>query len=62
MTEDTIYEVSIDLWSSCYVFNKGHRIRVDISSSNYPRFSANPNNGLPLSEGIFFRMISLLTT
>jgi len=29
------------------VFNKGHRIRVDITSSNFPRFDANPNTGHP---------------
>lgn len=41
-------EVEIDLWSTSYVFNPGHRIRIAISSSNYPRFSANPNNGAPI--------------
>ena len=50
MNPGTIYEVTIDMWSTCYAFNKGHRIRVDISSSNYPRFSANPNNGLLLNQ------------
>ena len=30
------------------VFKKGHRIRVDISSSNFPRFDVNPNTGEPL--------------
>ena len=51
MTPDTIYEVTIDLWSICYVYNVGHKIRLDISSSNAPRFSINPNNGLPLNQG-----------
>ncbi|NHJ49749.1 MAG: CocE/NonD family hydrolase [Asgard group archaeon] len=41
-------EVDINLWSTSYVFNPGHKIRVAISSSNYPRFSANPNNGAPI--------------
>jgi len=40
-----IYEFDIDLWSVSVIFNKGHRIRIDISSSNYPRFEINPNNG-----------------
>lgn len=31
-------EVSLDLWSTSIVFAKGHRIRISISSSNYPRF------------------------
>jgi predicted acyl esterase len=38
-------EVDINLWSTSYMFNPGHKIRLAISSSNYPRFSANPNNG-----------------
>jgi putative CocE/NonD family hydrolase len=32
------------------VFKKGHRIRVDISSSNFPRFDVNPNTGEPLNQ------------
>lgn len=40
-----VYEFDIDLWSVSVIFNKGHRIRVDISSSNHPRFEINPNNG-----------------
>jgi predicted acyl esterase len=38
-----IYEVGIDLWSTSYIWNTSHRIRIAISSSNYPRFLANPN-------------------
>ena len=33
------------------IFNTGHRIRLAVSSSNYPRFSANPNTGAPNDEG-----------
>ncbi len=40
-----IYLVTIDVWSTVYYLNEGHRVQVDISSSNYPRFSANPNTG-----------------
>ena len=43
-----MYKITIEMWKKAYVFNKGHAVRVAISSSNYPRFSANPNNGLPL--------------
>jgi len=39
----SIYEVDVELWSTSYVWNAGHRIRVEISSSNYPRFLNNPN-------------------
>jgi putative CocE/NonD family hydrolase len=40
-----IYEYRIDLWATSNVFKKGHRIRVDISSSNFPRFDRNLNTG-----------------
>jgi predicted acyl esterase len=40
-----IYEVAVDLWSTSLVFNKGHRIRIAVSSSNAPRFDPNPNTG-----------------
>ena len=42
-----VYELKVDLWSTSLVFNKGHRIRVAVSSSNSPRFEANPNTGKP---------------
>jgi uncharacterized protein len=41
------YEVSVDLWSTSLVFNKGHRIRIAVSSSNSPRFEPNANTGDP---------------
>ncbi|MHA1212698.1 MAG: CocE/NonD family hydrolase [Candidatus Heimdallarchaeota archaeon] len=43
-----IVEVDVDLWDTSYIFNPGHRMRIAITSSNYPRFNANPNNGAPL--------------
>jgi putative CocE/NonD family hydrolase len=42
-----VYEVEVDLWSTALVFNKGHRIRVAVSSSNAPRFEPNANTGDP---------------
>jgi len=47
----TIYRFAIDLWSTSLVFNRGHRIRLEISSSNAPRFEPNPNNGRPIRSG-----------
>ena len=38
-------EYRIDLWATSNVFKKGHRIRVEVSSSNFPRFDRNPNTG-----------------
>lgn len=45
LTPGKIYELDIKLDPCCNVFKRGHRIRVDLSSSNYPRFDANPNTG-----------------
>ena len=35
----------IDLWSTSNLFRRGHRIRVEISSSNFPKYDRNPNTG-----------------
>ncbi|HET7521735.1 MAG TPA: CocE/NonD family hydrolase [Bacillales bacterium] len=40
-----IVEYEIDLWATSNVFLPGHRIRVEVSSSNFPRFDRNPNTG-----------------
>jgi len=40
-----IYEYTIDLWETSNVFKAGHRIRVEISSSNFPRYARNLNTG-----------------
>ena len=45
-----VYEFTIDLWVTSNVFRKGHRIRVDISSSNFPRFDRNLNTGNPTAD------------
>ena len=36
-------ELDVDLWSTAYTFKAGHCIRLNISSSNFPRFDRNPN-------------------
>jgi predicted acyl esterase len=48
--QNDVYELLVDCWSSAYVFAPGHKIRVAISSSNYPRFAANPNTGALLAS------------
>jgi putative CocE/NonD family hydrolase len=40
-----VYHYTIDLWSTSNVFLKGHRMRVEVSSSNFPRFDRNLNTG-----------------
>jgi putative CocE/NonD family hydrolase len=42
---NTVVEYTIDLMATSIVFKAGHRMRVEISSSNFPRFDRNPNTG-----------------
>jgi putative CocE/NonD family hydrolase len=46
----TVYEYTIAPFPTANVFKKGHRIRIDVSSSNFPRFDVNPNTGEPLGR------------
>ncbi|HVG97565.1 MAG TPA: CocE/NonD family hydrolase, partial [Chloroflexota bacterium] len=43
-----IYPLTFELYPTANVFRAGHRIRLDVSSSNSPRFDVNPNTGGPL--------------
>jgi len=45
-----IYKYTIDLWVTSNLFQVGHRIRVEVSSSNFPRFDRNPNTGHPFGQ------------
>jgi hypothetical protein len=45
------YKLSIDLWSTSNIFRKGHRVRLEISSSNFPRFDRNLNTGEENASG-----------
>jgi len=42
---DRVYELRVDLVATANVFRVGHRIRLDVSSSNFPRFDRNSNTG-----------------
>ena len=44
------YGYTIDLWATSNVFKAGHRIRVEVSSSNFPRFDRNTNTGKRIAE------------
>jgi alkylhydroperoxidase family enzyme len=46
----TVGELSVDCWSTSVVFNKGHRIGLHVSSSNWPRYEVNPNTGEDLPK------------
>ena len=41
----TIYPLTIDCWSTSAIFNRGHRLRVQVTSSSAPGFDPNPNTG-----------------
>jgi len=45
-----VYKLTIDVGATANVFQKGHRIRLEISSSNFPRFDRNPNTGGPIAD------------
>ena len=45
ITPDRVYEYAIDLWLTSHVFKAGHRLRLEVSSSNFPRYDRNPNTG-----------------
>lgn len=47
MSEGEIYEIEIEPFATANVFKAGHRIRLDISSSNFPKYDVNPNTGEP---------------
>ncbi|MBI3706412.1 MAG: CocE/NonD family hydrolase, partial [Proteobacteria bacterium] len=50
MTPGAIYKITIEPFATCNLFKRGHRIRLDISSSNFPKHDVNPNSGEP--EGL----------
>jgi len=43
-----IYQFSFKLYPTSNLFKRGHRIRLDVSSSNFLRFDVNPNTGAAL--------------
>jgi putative CocE/NonD family hydrolase len=45
MLPDEVYEVRVDLRATSNFFQPGHRIRLEISSSNFPRWDRNLNTG-----------------
>ena len=48
LTPGQAYEFVFQLYPTSNVFKAGHRVRLDVSSSNWPRFDVNPNTGGPL--------------
>ncbi|WP_231187283.1 CocE/NonD family hydrolase [Haladaptatus sp. DYF46] len=50
MTPNQTYEVPVELWPTAHKFAADHRIRLEVSSSNFPRFDRNPNVAGPVHE------------
>jgi putative CocE/NonD family hydrolase len=51
MNPGQVYKFTIDLWSTSNVFLKGHVLRLEVSSSNFPRFDRNLNTGEAQAAG-----------
>ena len=47
ITPGEVYEYKINVWPTSNLYGKGHKIRLEISSSDYPQFAPNPNTGEP---------------
>jgi len=58
LTPGEIVEVTIELWSASVLFRAGHRIRLDVSSSNFPRFDVNPNTGEAFAERVLAPVVA----
>ena len=50
-----VYQIIVDAGVTSNVFLAGHRIRLEVSSSNFPRFDRNPNTGRPVATETEFR-------
>jgi putative CocE/NonD family hydrolase len=46
-----VYHVTVDLWATGNVFLSGHKLRLEVSSSNFPRFDRNLNTGEDQARG-----------
>jgi putative CocE/NonD family hydrolase len=56
LTPGETNEFTVDLWVTANVFRAGHRIRLEVSSSNFPRFDRNPNTGNPFGQDAQLRV------
>jgi len=56
MRPGDVYRIEIEPLATSNLFKAGHRLRLDISSSNFPQFDLNPNTGEPAGAGGPFRV------
>ncbi len=45
MEPGEVYEIEVDMWDTGNLFRAGHRVRLEVSSSNFPRYERNQNTG-----------------
>ncbi len=50
ITPGKVYEYTVHVWPTSNLFKTGHRIRLEISSSNFPMWDRNPNTGHPFGQ------------
>ena len=50
-----IYEIGIDLGATAIAIQRGHRLRLEISSSNFPKYDRNPNTGVHPWEAVEYQ-------
>jgi hypothetical protein len=56
LTPNQPYEFEIDMRATANVFQPGHRIRIDVTSSNFPQYDRNPNTGEALGSSAKVRV------
>ncbi|HEY2398870.1 MAG TPA: CocE/NonD family hydrolase [Steroidobacteraceae bacterium] len=56
MTPGEVYAIKVTAFPTSNLFKRGHRIRLDVSSSNFPHFDVNPNTGAPEGKGLELRV------
>jgi putative CocE/NonD family hydrolase len=52
LTPNQPYEIKIPLWETSNLFKAGHRIRLHLTSSNFPRFNRNLNSGKAMADEV----------
>jgi putative CocE/NonD family hydrolase len=56
MTPGEVYAIKVTAFPTSNLFKRDHRIRLDVSSSNFPHFDVNPNTGAPEGKGLELRV------
>ncbi len=51
MDPGTVYELEIEMWNTCAVLATGHSVRLEVSSSAFPKYPRNLNTGEDIGTG-----------